>query len=154
MTTILTALADLERFILDSIPLASAMDVHIAGFDGERLTMTAPLEPNINDKGCAFGGSLATLMTLACWALVEACLRQRGSDCDVFVADSTVRYLAPVWDDLRAEAALAPGASWTPFFTTLDNRGRARADFTCVVPGPDGKPLASLDARFVAKRRA
>jgi|ERR1700754_875388 thioesterase domain-containing protein len=154
MTMIQTALADLERFLLDGIPLARAMDAHIAGFDGERLTMTAPLKPNINDKGCAFGGSLVTLMTLACWTLVEASLRLRGSDCDIFVADSTVRYLAPVWDDLRAEATLAPGASWTPFFSTLDARGRARADFTCVVPGADGKPLASLDARFVAKRRA
>ncbi|SFW74146.1 MULTISPECIES: YiiD C-terminal domain-containing protein [Luteibacter] len=153
MTTI-HALADLERFILDGIPLARAMDLRIADFDGDRLTMTAPLSPNINDKGCAFGGSLASLMTLACWALVEARLRLRGDDCDVFVADSTVRYLAPVWDDLRAEATLAPGADWQPFFATLDARGKARGDFACVVPGPDGKPLASLDARFVAKRRA
>ena len=154
MTTIQTALADLERFILEGIPLARAMDARIAGFDGERMILAAPLQPNINDKGCAFGGSLATLMTLACWALVEARLRQRGSDCDVFVADSTVRYLAPVWDELRAEATLAPGADWAPFFATLDARGRTRGDFTCVVPGDDGKPLASLDARFVAKRRA
>lgn len=36
----------------------------------------------------------------------------------------------------------------------LDGKGRARADFTCIVPGDDGKPLASMDARFVAKRRA
>ncbi|MDR6938085.1 MULTISPECIES: YiiD C-terminal domain-containing protein [unclassified Luteibacter] len=154
MTTIQTPLADLGRFIRDSIPLARAMDVAIEAFDGERLTMTAPLQPNINDKGCAFGGSLVTLMTLACWALVEARLRERGADCDVFVADSTVRYLDPVWDDLRAEATLAPGADWATFFATLDARGRARADFTCVVPGENGKALASLDARFVAKRRA
>jgi thioesterase domain-containing protein len=154
MTYITDAIADLERFILDGIPLARAMDLHIAGFDGERLTMTAPLLANINDKGCAFGGSLASLMTIACWALVEAVLRRRGDDCDVFVADSTVRYLAPVWSDLSAEARLAPGASWKPFFAMLDGRGRARADFTCVIPGGDGKPLASLDARFVAKRRA
>jgi len=154
MTSPTPTLADLERFILDGIPLARAMDLHIAGFDGECLTMTAPLLPNINDKGCAFGGSLAALMTIACWALVEAMLRRRGDDCDVFVADSTVRYLAPVWDNLTAEASLAPGASWTSFFSMLDNRGRARADFTCVVPGGNGKPLASLAARFVAKRRA
>jgi thioesterase domain-containing protein len=154
MTTIQAPLPELEHFIRDGIPLARAMDLHIAAFDGERLTMTAPLAPNINDKGCAFGGSLASLMTVACWALVEARLRERGLDCDVFVADSTVRYLDPVWDDLRAEATLAPGATWEPFFATLAARGRARADFACVVPGSEGKPAASLDARFVAKRRA
>ncbi|MET0936161.1 MAG: YiiD C-terminal domain-containing protein [Luteibacter sp.] len=154
MTFLDISLADLERFILDGIPLARAMAIGIDSFDGSRLVMTAPLLPNINDKGCAFGGSLATLMTLACWALVEAALRQRGENCDVFVADSTVRYLDPVWDDMRAEASLAPGAHWKNFFGMLTARGRARGDFTCVVPGPDGKPLASLDARFVAKRRA
>ncbi|NII56150.1 YiiD C-terminal domain-containing protein [Luteibacter sp. SG786] len=154
MTTPPSPLQDLEHFIRDGIPLARAMDLRIAEFDGERLVMTAPLAPNINDKGCAFGGSLASLMTVACWALVEARLRQRGLDCDVFVADSTIRYLDTVWDDLRAEATLAPGASWEPFFATLETRGRARADFTCVVPGTGGKPAASLDARFVAKRRA
>lgn len=148
------SLADLERFILDGIPLARAMAVSIDSFDGMRLVMTAPLLPNINDKACAFGGSIVALMTLTCWALVEAVLRERGEDCDVFVADSTVRYLDPIWDDLRAEATLAPGAHWKGFFGMLKARGRARGDFTCVVPGADGKPLASLDARFVAKRRA
>jgi thioesterase domain-containing protein len=154
MTSTTHDLAVLERFILDGIPLAQAMQVRLAEFDGERLVMTAPLSPNINDKACAFGGSLVTLMTLACWSLVETMLRRRGSDCDVFVADSTVRYLDPVWTDLRAEARLAPGARWTSFFAMLDGKGRARADFTCIVPGEDGKPLASMDARFVAKRRA
>ena len=70
------------------------------------------------------------------------------------VTYSTVRYLDPIWADLRAEATLAPGANWKGFFTMLKARGRARGDFTCVVPGADGKPLASMDARFVAKRRA
>jgi thioesterase domain-containing protein len=154
MTTPDPTFATLERFILDGIPLARAMEARIAGCDGERLVMTAPLQPNINDKGCAFGGSLASLMTLACWALVEANLRSRGEDCDLFVGDSSIRYLDPVWDDLRAEASLAGGSDWAVFFRTLAARGRARADLTCLVPGTGDKPAASLVARFVAKRRA
>lgn len=154
MISIDDSLKALEAFILASIPLARAMDLRIAGFDGDCLRLDAPLKPNINDKGCAFGGSLSAVMTMACWTLVEATLRRRGDDCDVFVADSNIRYLAPVWGDLHAEARLAPGANWTTFFAMLDARGRARGDFTCVVPGDDGKPAASLEARFVAKRRA
>jgi thioesterase domain-containing protein len=154
MTTPDPTFASLERFILDSIPLARAMSIRIPGCDGERLVMTAPLQPNINDKGCAFGGSLASLMTLACWALVEANLRRRGDDCDLFVADSSIRYLDPVWDDLRAEASLAAGGTWETFFRTLDARGRARGDLVCTVPGTGEKPAATLSARFVAKRRA
>jgi thioesterase domain-containing protein len=149
----LPPLHELERFVLDGIPLARAMDLRIAAYDGRSLSMTAPLEPNINDKGCAFGGSMASLMTLTCWALVEQRLREHGFDCDVFVGESTVRYFNPVWEDLRAEATLAPGASWDTFFATLTSRRRARAEIECVIPGAGAKPDASLSARFVAKRR-
>jgi thioesterase domain-containing protein len=130
------------------------MDLQRAGFDADSLTLFAPLPPNVNDKGCAFGGSLVSVMTLTGWALVELALRQRGDDCDVFVAESTVRYLSPVWADFTSVARLPVDASWASFFRTLDARGKARIEVSCVVPGDDGKPAASLIARFVAKRRA
>jgi len=145
---------DLVAFIRDSIPLAHAMDLHLHSHDQDHLTVVAPLPPIINDKGCAFGGSLVSLMTLSGWGLVELELRRRGFDCDVFVAESTVHYLAPVWEDFLSEARLGHGASWDAFFHTLSTRGRARIEVACRVPGehPD-KPAATLSARFVAKRR-
>lgn len=145
---------DLIAFIRESIPLAACMDLRLHSHDEEHLAIAAPLPPNINDKGCAFGGSLVSLMTLSGWGLVELALRRRGFDCDVFVAESTVHYLAPVWEDFLSEARLAHGASWEAFFHTLNTRGRARIEVACRVPGetPD-KPAATLSARFVAKRR-
>ena len=140
-------------FIRAEIPLALAMDLQLGTCDNDRLSLHAPLAPNINDKGCAFGGSLVSLMTLSGWALVELALRRRGEHCDVFVAESTVRYLAPLWSDLRSESRLAANSDWETFFRTLDARGRARIEVGCVVPGSDGQPAATLDARFVAKRR-
>jgi thioesterase domain-containing protein len=143
----------LVSFIRTNIPLARVLDIELLAYDGERLALAAPLAPNVNDKGCAFGGSLVSLMTLAGWGLVELALRARGEDCDVFVGESTVRYLSPLWDDFRAEARLAEGADWTAFFATLAARGKARIEVACAVPGDDGQPAATLTARFVAKRR-
>jgi thioesterase domain-containing protein len=145
---------DLVDFIRRSIPLAQCMDLRLHSHGEDHLAIAAPLPPNINDKGCAFGGSLVSLMTLSGWGLVELELRRRGFDCDVFVAESTVHYLAPVWADFRSEARLAHGASWDAFFHTLRTRGRARVEVACHVPSdaPD-KPAATLSARFVAKRR-
>ena len=143
----------LIRFIRDEIPLAHAMDLQLDGCDDDRLSLRAPLAPNVNDKGCAFGGSLVSLMTLSGWALVELALRRRGLDCDVFVAESTVRYLAPLWQDFRSEARLAADADWATFFSTLAARGKARIGVDCVIPGEHGKPACTLSARFVAKRR-
>lgn len=134
--------------------MAHAMDLQLAEDGEDALSLQVPLAPNVNDKGCAFGGSLVSLMTLSGWALVELALRRRGSDCDVFVAESTVRYLAPIWGDFRSDARLASEVSWSVFFGTLDARGKARISVECVVPGEDGKPACTLSARFVAKRRA
>ncbi|MGB3270427.1 MAG: YiiD C-terminal domain-containing protein [Rhodanobacter sp.] len=145
--------ARLIQFIRDEIPLARAMDLQLRHHDADMLSLGAPLAPNVNDKGCAFGGSLVSLMTLSGWALVELALRERGIDCDVFVAESGVRYLAPLWQDFCSEARLAPDARWDTFLDTLAARGRARIAVECVVPDTDGKPAATLEARFVAKRR-
>ena len=143
----------LIQFIREEIPLAKAMDLQLGRYDVDTLSLYAPLAPNVNDKGCAFGGSLVSLMTLSGWALVELALRTRGLACDVFVAESGVRYLAPLWQDFRADARVADEANWDTFFATLAARGRARISVDCVVPGADGQPAATLAARFVAKRR-
>lgn len=150
----LDAALALVAFIRDGIPLARSMELELGRYDGERLALSCPLAPNVNDKGCAFGGSLASLMTLAGWGLVELALRERGEDCDVYVGESTVRYLDPVWGDFQAEAELAEGANWETFFSTLSARNRARIAVRCRVPGENGKPAATLEAQFVAKRRA
>jgi thioesterase domain-containing protein len=147
------AAQSLVAFIRDGIPLTRTMAIELGGYDGKRLVLNCPLAPNVNDKGCAFGGSLTSLMTLAGWGVVELALRQRGEDCDVYVGDSSVRYLSPVWGDFQAEAQRADKASWDTFFTTLSTRGRARIAVQCQVPGDDGKPAATLAAQFVAKRR-
>jgi thioesterase domain-containing protein len=144
----------LVAFIHEGIPLARAMALELGDYNGEQLTLVTPLAPNVNDKGCAFGGSLVSLMTLTGWGLVELALRQRGEDCDVYVGESTVRYLSPVWGDFQARAQPAQDASWDNFFTTLASRGRARIAVTAEIPGDDGKPAATLAAQFVAKRRA
>ncbi len=137
----------------EKIPLARAMDVHLAACTDDMISLRTPLAPNVNDKGCAFGGSLVSLMTLNGWALVELALRQRGEACDLFVGESTVHYLAPLWQDFRSEARLADGSSWTTFFATLAARGKARIEVNCLVPGDNGASAATLSARFVAKRR-
>ena len=144
---------DLIRFIRDKIPLARAMELELQTHDDDLLVLGAPLAPNVNDKGCAFGGSLVSLMTLCGWGLVELALRARGHDCDVYVGESTVRYLQPVWANFDAEARLSEGADWATFFDTLRARGKARIEVACRVPGTDGQPAATLTARFVAKRR-
>ena len=144
-----SALANL-RGELGRIPLTRAMGLSVEGVHGDTLVLAAPLAPNVNDKGCAFGGSLASLMTLAGWSLLELALEGRALPADIYVQDSSIRYLAPVWHDFRAIAAPAPGESLDAFAATFAERGKARLRVHCRVPLPDGGDAATLDARFVA----
>ena len=141
--------AALERH-LDTIPMVRAMQVALGEMHPEAVHLHAPLAPNLNDKGCAFGGSLVALMTLAGWALVENRLQAAGLHADVFVADSQVEYLAPLWDDLVAEAVPAAGEDIDAFIAAFAQKGKARIAIEVGVPLPAGGIATSMRSRYVA----
>jgi len=132
------------------MPPVAAMQVEIAGYDGHRLQLRAPLALHVNDKGCAFGGSLASMMTLASWGLVSLHVEAAGLQAEVFVADSQIRYLAPLFGDLEVQAELAPESNWPGFIATLRERGRARTGVVARALLPDGGVATEFTARYVA----
>lgn len=132
-----------------AMPPVAAMQLRIAGFDGDALRLEAPLAAHVNDKGCAFGGSLASLMTLAGWGLVTLRLRQSGVAADVYVADTQLHYRAPLFADLRASAWLADPAAWAGALERLRDRGRASIRLAACVTLPDGGIAAECSARYV-----
>jgi thioesterase domain-containing protein len=143
------ALARLDAHYRGMPPVA-ALRMAIDGYDGDALRLSAPLSAHVNDKGCAFGGSLGSLLTLAGWGLVQLRLEAAGIDADIFVADSRVRFRAPLHDDLLAVARLADPAAWSGFIAALAARGRGRIQVEGVVPLADGGEAATLDASFAA----
>lgn len=138
------------REVAEAMPPVAAMGFRIDRSDGHTLDMHAPLAVNVNDKGTAFGGSMTSLMTFSGWALVMLQLRLAGTQADVFVADSEVRYRSPVLADLRARAWLAPEQSWDTFLATLAERGRARIQMQAQVLDAEGSAAATLSGRYVA----
>ena len=92
------------------------------------------------------GGSLPEVLGNA------ACV-MAGFDADVYVADSHVRYLAPVYGDLSAQAQAVDEADWDTFLATFAQRGKARIEVLARQPGEAGKPAAELSGRYVAFAR-
>jgi thioesterase domain-containing protein len=133
-----------------AMPPVAAMRLTIAGYDEERLRLRAPLAVHVNDKGCAFGGSLASLMTLAGWGLLTLRLQAAGLAAEVYVAESTTQYRAPLYADLEAAAWLAERTPWDQLLAELRERGRLRAFVNAAVYLPDGTVAAESRARFVA----
>lgn len=136
---------------LRAMPPVRALELELGDYDGLHLRLRAPLAPNVNDKGCAFGGSLASLLTLAAWGLASLKLGEAGLGAEVYVQDSTLRYLAPLQADLEATAWLDPAQGWDDFIAALRSRGKARARLLAEVAPPGGGVACSFEGRFVAK---
>jgi thioesterase domain-containing protein len=116
---------NLERYMHAQIPLVAQMQVKVAALDDSGLTLTAPLAPNINHERTAFGGSLASLMTLACWGYLWALLDE-GRGFRIVVQDAQLAYLRPVTGTLEAHCAPADARALDRFRDTLARRSKAR----------------------------
>jgi thioesterase domain-containing protein len=141
-------LKDLERTLHTEIPLTRAMGVSVAHFDATGLTLRAPLEPNINHKSTAFGGSLATLATLAGWGLLQLLLREQ-QPVTVVIQESSVQYLRPVAEDMQATCAMPQAGELEKFLRTLARKGMARIELEVLIPA-GGETAVIFRGRFVA----
>lgn len=140
----------LEAFLHEKIPLTRAMGLHVAESSARRLVLEAPLDKNINHLGTAFGGSLHTLPTLACYAGLWTLLREAGIDGHVVVKHSEADYLSPVKGTLRAVCVRPPAAEAEQFIRELRRHKKARMELTAVVEGANGQPAVEFSGSFVA----
>ncbi len=133
-----------------AMPPVAALQPVIDHWQDGQLRLRAPLAANVNDKGCAFGGSLASLMTLASWGLVSLELAQHGLDADIFVADSRLRYLKPVFEDLQVEARFDDAGERVALLDALRRQGRASIRLQARTLLADGGVAATFVGRYVA----
>lgn len=136
--------------LLDAMPPVAALGVRVTRCDAERVVLEAPLALNVNDKACAFGGSLASLLTLAGWGALESALHARGAKAEVYVADSTLKYLAPLYTDLVAVAEVPGGEAIDALLAKLVQRGRGGIVLEAAVCDAGGQPVTTLSARYAA----
>lgn len=112
-------------YLHESIPLTAAMRLRVLGGEAGGIELLAPLEPNRNHQGAAFGGSLATLGIVSGWALLQQELQREGCAARIVVQRSECDYLEPVDAEFRSRSSVEP-AEWERFVATLRKRGRAR----------------------------
>ncbi|GIX38738.1 MAG: hypothetical protein KatS3mg128_0821 [Silanimonas sp.] len=139
--------------LLDAMPPVAAMGIRLARLDAAGLRLEAPLARNVNDKGCAFGGSLASLLTLAAWGVLESRLRQAGIEAEVYVARSELEYLSPLYEDLAAEAPPPEASAFSALLEKLRARGRGGIVLTAEARDAEGRVAARLQGRYAAVLR-
>lgn len=137
----------LQEYLDHAIPLVSHMQVSVASFDDEALTLTAPLEPNRNHIGTVFGGSLNGLATLACWGLVWLALHDRGAH--IVIHEGRMKFSKPATGNFSAVCARPSSDILESFVTQYAERGRARIALTATV-NSNGIAVAEFEGRFAA----
>lgn len=142
-----TLLRETEQFLHQQIPITLAMGVQLEHYDGNQLILTAPLEPNHNHLGTAFGGSLSALATLAGYSLLWLLLGDRQAH--IVVKSSSICYLHPVTGGIRVICQKPPEAAVQDFRRAYASKGRARLQLQATVE-EDQKVCVTFTGEFVA----
>ena len=92
---------ELEKKLHKEIPLTNFMQLKVSNYDENELVTTAPLDVNINDKGTAFGGSLATICIISGWSLSWLISKELGFDSNnIVIIKNETSFRRPVTKDI------------------------------------------------------
>lgn len=100
-------LNDLEEKLHTQIPMTKYMQLKVNSINDNKLITTAPLEPNINDKGTGFAGSLSTLVTISGWSACFLEVKKLGFDESMIaIIKSDTLYKSPITKDMKCITTL------------------------------------------------
>lgn len=124
---------EFEEFLHKKIPITKAMGFSVIEFTPSKVRISAKLEPNINHKSTAFGGSINSLMTVCGWAMVFINIKEIDPDAHIVIQKSNINYLAPINEDFIAECELSDEQSKGKFLEmyTKHKKGRLNVKVKC-----------------------
>ena len=103
-----TALRQAQAFFHEQIPITRAMGVRVVANDENGFVIEAPVALNSNHLRTAFGGSINAVATLAAYGFLWLELNEAAAH--VVVAESSIRFLRPVRETIRARQMTVFGA--------------------------------------------
>ena len=118
--------AAVEQYLYDHIPLSRVMAVSVMSLSEQGVILSAPLDPNINHRSTAFGGSISAVAILSAWTLVHVQLQRLSMPCRIVIQSNSVEYLKPIKADFHAHCIAPPVQDWQRFVATLSKRGKGR----------------------------
>lgn len=142
---------ELQDVLHHEIPLSRQIGLVVHDYDGERLSLRAPLAPNVNHKATAFAGSLTAVATLTGWGLTWLLLRAYDLEDGVIVIhESATRYERPVASDFIATCHMPPAPTIERFLAGLRRRGKARLALTVAISDGEGQVAVTFTGSYVA----
>ncbi len=119
-------LQEILDYIHEHIPITVQLGASISAYEGNSLTIAAPLAENLNHRQSAFGGSLSAIAILSGWALLFIKLKELGISSRLVIQKTEFDFKAPVIDDFQSVSELPSAAKYDRFLTILNRKGKAR----------------------------
>ncbi len=145
--------SEIEAYLHEHIPLSAGMELRVVEAGEEQVVIEAPLQPNLNHRGTAFGGSVAALAILTGWTQVHLRLRREDFTTHTVIQESAVRYDAPIHGTFRAICERVADEPWERFTRAIERRGKGRIRLRVRVEA-DGIVVASFRGSYVSLARA
>jgi thioesterase domain-containing protein len=140
----------LENYLHAHIPITAAMQVRVVAFEGDSVTLAAPLAPNINHRETVFGGSASTLCILSAWALIHVWMQQlEGTTTRIVIQRNTMEYLKPIQGEFEATCRLNVATEWPRFLRSYQRKGVARLILQSNLTSA-GEVVGQFEGAFVA----
>jgi len=139
-----------ERFFHEQIPLTHLMGLRVVSSDENGFVLEAPVTLNHNHLKTAFGGSINALATLAGYGLLWLELRDQAVD--IVVRESSIRYLRPIRETIKAICAWPPSETLETLQRNLHEKGKARLALAVRVE-ENNEVAAEFTGTFVVFRR-
>jgi thioesterase domain-containing protein len=128
----------LQELIHREVPLTKVMGMRVLACLDDSLTLQAPLEPNINIHGTAFGGSLFSLAALAGWGLLQLKLSGGGEPENMVLGHARIAYHLPVRGDITVRCKLPVGDKFQSFIDDFHQTRKARIKMVAEVVTEEG----------------
>lgn len=143
----------LTTYLHREIPISGSMGIEVESIGPGQVILSAPLEPNLNHKSTAFGGSLSAIAVLSGWALLHLRLEEAELDAELVIRRNETSYGAAAHGRFRAAATLADEEQWALLARTIKRGRMARIDMRAIV-STDAGPCAAFSGEFVAVPRS
>jgi len=141
----------IEETIHTEIPLSTHMGISIESFNDDGIVVKAPLEPNINHKNTAFGGSLYNVSVLTGWAMVYGILLRKNINAHVVIQHSEIDYITAIKSDIIGKCKTPSKEVIEKFITTFNKRGRSRISLKVEIEA-ENQIAVSFSGKYVIHR--
>ena len=142
-------LVELQDYLYEKIPQVKSMEVEVDDVTSDSLTVSAPLEPNINHRDSVFGGSASSISILSAWAFLHQKLASEGISTTLVIQKNTMTYDIPITGKFSVTAKLSNRNDWEKFVTMLKRKGKSRINVSSNLNYAD-KNAGQFEGTFVA----